>query len=484
MVCLNRFLSRSRRYSKVVPFARIRAYLLLPLLCLIYAWILAGEGMWAYLSPDDVTNLAKYLQHPVRHWVAATVFPFDAAVVRPLGAIWYLALYRVVGIEPFWYHAFCFLLLAINIILFYLVALRIAGSIFGAAIATVLFSYHARLVDLYYSAGTIYDILGMALVLAMMVSYFAGRRGWAATAFIVAAFLLAVATKENAVVTPGLLVASELFVLGTPVSNLFKVRWWMGPGSVCAITGAIAVAFAISQVRSPLLVNPSYQPTVSWEQALTGIAHYGAQIVYARHWPTGLAFGVLVGLLVLATMLRSARLPVFWIVLTSLPVIFIAGRSLYAAYLSFAGVCLLAGALADYALDVIPLRPPVRSGVATAALLGLFVSSFNVHGKHRPGERITVTAGLDELKTFVTQIRRELPSLPKGARILLVDDPFGADDWTPVSALRLAYADQTLTIDRSKWPHRFVQEHDFVVTFRNGSPFLTRRLAERALSGL
>lgn len=232
----------------MVSFGEPRAYLLIPLLCLVYGWILAGEGLWAFFSPDDIMNLANYLQYPVRHWALAAVFPFDPAVVRPLGGLWYLGLYRMVGFEPFWYHASCFVLLAINIVLFYVVALRIAGSFFGAAVATVLFSYHARLVDLYYSTGTIYDILATALVLGMVVAYVAGWRGAMGTALILALFVLALGTKENAVVAPGLLVATEMFVLGTPVASLFKVRWWLGPGRVCAITGAIAVAFAITRL--------------------------------------------------------------------------------------------------------------------------------------------------------------------------------------------------------------------------------------------
>ena len=51
---------------------------------------------------------------------------------------------------------------------------------------------------------------------------------------------------------------------------------------------------------------------------------------------------------------------------------------------------------------------------------------------------------------YATQIRKCLPQVPKGARILLVDDPYPEDRFIPLFLIRETYDDTTLVVDRSR----------------------------------
>jgi hypothetical protein len=48
------------------------------------------------------------------------------------------------------------------------------------------------------------------------------------------------------------------------------------------------------------------------------------------------------------------------------------------------------------------------------------------------------------------QMRSLAPRLPKGARLLFLQDPFGTDEWTPYFIVKLLYRDDTLVPDRMK----------------------------------
>ncbi len=61
------------------------------------------------------------------------------------------------------------------------------------------------------------------------------------------------------------------------------------------------------------------------------------------------------------------------------------------------------------------------------------------------------------------------PTLPKGSKILFLQDPFGRD-WDTVTLLRLAYRDNDLIVDRMNMPNHPIEaaRHDFVFTWEDG----------------
>ena len=78
---------------------------------------------------------------------------------RPLGGIFYRPLFAGFGLNPLPFRIACFTLLILNLGLAWWLARLLTHSTEIAALSTLLGAFHPRLVDLYWSTGTIYDIL-------------------------------------------------------------------------------------------------------------------------------------------------------------------------------------------------------------------------------------------------------------------------------------------------------------------------------------
>src|SRR5207302_10969755 len=102
----------------------------------------------------------------LRYWSSA---------YRPLGGLFYVAIYRIFGLHPLPFRIACFGLLALNLALLWRFTLRLSGSREVAFIALLLGGYHAWFVDLYYSTGTVYDLLCYAFYLSAFNVYLGVR---------------------------------------------------------------------------------------------------------------------------------------------------------------------------------------------------------------------------------------------------------------------------------------------------------------------
>src|ERR1035437_7365714 len=101
----------------------------------------AGDGLRAYFTPDEMMNLYGAWFRPL------------AESDRPVGALFYRALFDAFGLNPLPYRIACFAILSANLTLLYILCLRLSGSREVAALACLLGAYHAHLADLYYSTG-------------------------------------------------------------------------------------------------------------------------------------------------------------------------------------------------------------------------------------------------------------------------------------------------------------------------------------------
>lgn len=98
----------------------------------------------------------------LRYWSAA---------FRPLGGVYYVALYRLFGFNPLPFRVGCFVLLAVNLAVLYQFCRVLSGSEEVAYLATLLASYHAWFVDLYDSSGTVYKLLCFAFCVSAYLYY-------------------------------------------------------------------------------------------------------------------------------------------------------------------------------------------------------------------------------------------------------------------------------------------------------------------------
>jgi hypothetical protein len=138
-----------------------------------------------------------------------------------------------------------------------------------------------------------------------------------------------------------------------------------------------------------------------------------------------------------------------------LPVIFIEPRGLYATYAILPAWYLFGASSLILLRDLV-----IRSLCSAASLvrvrarqLGLFVLVLllliPIH--YRGKSAVGAASALDySVRSVAEQLATRYPTMPRGARILFLSDPFDPDDWTLTFLLRLRYGDRDIRVDRAK----------------------------------
>ncbi len=91
--------------------------------CCYFFW-LAGDGLYAYFSGDDLMNLALATAKPFWTLVRANLLLITNEI-RPMGAAWYRIIYELTGFTALPFRAVAFGILALNVFLTYSVARRL-----------------------------------------------------------------------------------------------------------------------------------------------------------------------------------------------------------------------------------------------------------------------------------------------------------------------------------------------------------------------
>ena len=107
-----------------------------PILVVVYFCVLAGDALLVSFAADDMMNLACY--HGRTAWeLALANLRFYSTFYRPLGGVFYSVLYWFAGLNPLPYRVAIFVLLLVNIGLFYRFIILCSGSVRQARFATV-----------------------------------------------------------------------------------------------------------------------------------------------------------------------------------------------------------------------------------------------------------------------------------------------------------------------------------------------------------
>jgi len=171
-----------------------------------YFFWFAGGGLWARFTGDDLMNLNFHLTPSFARLLLSNLTYWTTAY-RPMGGILYVAIYRLAGFHSMPFRVVCFGLLLLNLGLLFRVCLRLTGRREVALLATLLVSYHAWMVNLYYSTGTVYELLCFAFYWAAF-DYYLGVRQAGKTlrpgqlAVFLALYICALNSKELAVTLP------------------------------------------------------------------------------------------------------------------------------------------------------------------------------------------------------------------------------------------------------------------------------------------
>jgi hypothetical protein len=425
-------LTLSRKLSALSAVVLIGGFLL----------VFAGDGLRAYFTPDDMMNLYGAWFRPL------------AEQDRPVGTLFYRAIFAVFGLNPLPYRIACFAILAGNLALLYFLCLKLSCSREVAALACLLGAYHAHLADLYYSTGTVYDLLCFLFYFSALLLYIRVReRAWPWLIPVFALYLAALGAKEMAVTLPLFLGLYEL-IYHPPGKGSAAVRAWsarelrrLGPFALAA------AAFILRKTLGParMTANPDYLPHFTWKAMIAGWKHYGYDLFYGVVPFTGWRV-VLLWMVMLAIAFTLRRRSLWFAVgliwLGLLPVILITPRGFFTVYLTLPGWYLFGAQTLAAVRDRL-----VATGVAAhPAVLFLAVAALlaPLHWRQKPRGNAWVAGAHASVRTVLAPLHRY--SLPRAARVLVLDDPFPADDWILTFIFRLAFRDDEVQVHRAKSP--------------------------------
>jgi len=415
--------------------------------------LFAGDGLFAYFTPDDMMNLYDSWFRPL------------SDTDRPLGMLLYRGLFAVAGFNPLPYRIVCTLLLLVNLALLYVFCLRLSNSREIAALACLLGAYHAHLADLYYSTGTIYDLLCTAFYLG---AFLASSR----PLLFLLLYAGALASKEMAVTLPAIVLICGW--VARPSGSPCRMR--PGGSRYSLIPAALlTIGFIVYKIAGPrkMLANPDYLPHFTWF-AFTGVwRHYAFDLFYGK-----IAFTPLRIMLLWATLVGIAALlhkRVLWIAfayifVTMLPVAFIPPRGFFAIYLTLPGWYLFIAAAIVSARDAITVPRPALQAATFAALALVLIP---LHARQKPLGRQWVAEAHQSVRTIATDLRTIAGPLPRAAKILFVSDPYPTDEWMLTFIFRLYYRDPDLRVDRARAMRTPPNESDYDRLFSTDGRTLT-----------
>jgi hypothetical protein len=359
-----------------------------------------------------------------------------AEAERPLGALYYRSMFAVFGLHPMPYRTGCLLLLAINLWLLYVICRRLSGSSEVAALACLLGAYHAHLADLYYSTGTVYDLLCGALFLGALMWYIDER--WSGGFLLL--YLAALGSKEMAVTLPAMAFVYDL--LYRPPFRTRETLRRLGPAAL------VSVLFVVWKVAGPgkMIENPDYRPHFTWSAFMGGWQHYCFDLFYGfvnfGAWKIVLLWGLLIAIAALVRR-REVTFAVAFLFIGILPVAFLAPRGFFAIYLTLPGWYLFGAGLLAAGRRAVHL--PKAALFAAVALILL-----PLHLRQKPIGRQWVAQAHNSVRCVAGRLEEIAGRLPRGARVLFLDDPYPKDEWMLTFIFRLHYRDDEIRVDRAR----------------------------------
>jgi hypothetical protein len=349
------------------------------------------------------------------------------------------------------------LLLLVNLALLYLFCLRLSNSREIAALACLLGAYHAHLADMYYSTGTIYDLLCTAFYLgAFLVS--------SRPLLFLLLYAAALASKEMAVTLPAI-----VLICG------FLDRRRLREFGVLIPASLLTIGFIVYKIAGPrkMLANPDYLPHFTWFAFTGAWRHYAFDLFYGKIAFTPLRIIMLWATLpAIAALLRKRVLwvAIAYIFVTMLPVVFIPPRGFFAIYLTLPGWYLFIAAAIVCARDALTIPRPALQAATFATLALLLIP---LHARQKPLGRQWVAEAHQTVRTIATDLRTIAGPLPRAAKILFVSDPYPTDEWMLTFIFRLYYRDPDLRVDRARAMQTPPNQSDYDKLFSTDGRTLT-----------
>jgi hypothetical protein len=439
------------------------------ILIAVYFFAMAGRGISAGFTTDDLVNLAAYSNQSPAALLKAVLFYFSPSY-RPLGGLFfYRPLFALAGFHPLPYRIFCFLLLAVNLALLYLAIQWITSSSEIAALSTLICAFHPRLVDLYWNNGAVYDILCFTFYFGVMAYYARARRtglvfNFRRTGTFLVLYVGALDAKEMAVTLPLVLILYELIYFSPAGFDLRRIgKWAVSNYRPSAIAGVMTIPYIWGKMlaQSPFAQLSSFHLQITPRQFLSSYGAYLDVIFFRDH-----LFGetqtaiLLAAMLLVALLMRSRDLVFAWSLLlfSFLPIAFIPLRAAYVLYIPLAGWSLYAAVLLVSLRDAVvfaaksTLAVEIRKVAFFLLVLVLLLRAYRIQRLRMYGD---LTLGQPVIRSVLGELDRLHPSLPPGARLLVIRDPL-PHPYELLLLLRLYFHDSTLELDQGPSSHQYV----------------------------
>ncbi len=440
------------------------------LLTSIYFLVMAGPGLRTTLNSDDIVNLNVYVFQPASEIVKDNLLYFSSAY-RPAGALFYRPLFDRFGFSPLPYRLVCFALLIVNLWLICFAILALTGSMEIAATATLIGAFHPRFRDLYTSSGTIYDILCFAFYAGAWLYYLHARRAGPIRrmhhfAILLLLYICALNAKEMAVTLPALFILTELF---DAKSVCVGAIWRSCRLAIVAGIATVPYLWGKLGSHSPFHNLSTYRQEFGIVSFLGNCGAYLDALLYRdgivrSHCFGPLQMAVLLGVMLgVGLLLRSRPLLFSWsmIMISFLPIAFIAPREPYAFYIPFVFWTLYAASLLVALRDRISARPVPFAGIdlrQIGLVILVFLLLLRAHRIERWRMGGSTEFGQPRIAYIVTALDRGHPLVPRGSTVLAVNDPYPTGEFGLILLMRLYFRDGTLAVDHAdedscRYPH-------------------------------
>lgn len=432
------------RAARPKAFLR-QEWLGLALLLLIFT-LFTWRGMTMFFSGDDMMNM--YRAWDMSGWqLARAQVMLWMPVYRPVGDGVYRLFYEGFGFHAAPLYVFCWLLLAANVILAHRL-FRLLTTRAEALTALSLVLVHGSYLDLYYSAGTIYDRLWFLFTVLACCLFFRFRAEptWQRFALLCLLSTMAMGAKEGGItLLPILLCCEALFFMPRVWNSATIARWLREAGPLFLTLTVLSLVFLLGRVnRTPgFQSNPGYLPHFGAGVWLARVGDYFGILTYqyARFTPATAA--ILLVVMAAAAGAARNRLMLFgyaFFIISISPVALIPLRPGYVLYLPSLGLGLyFAAALTALTAPLARRFPQTGAAIfllVTAAATVVHARNWPPPWQSTPESRLT------------TQLRRELPSLPPNSKLLFVSDEFPSAAWDLIFNIRLLYGDKSIIVHR------------------------------------
>lgn len=394
----------------------IRSANILAVACVV-APLLVAFRLWrfSYFWTDDFGNIFWIQSERFGQIVGHIVNPLST-FYRPTGLLLYEILYRSAGMNPAPYHLVAWTLHAINTALLFLLLSRILQSPFAAAAGAIPFAFRVNFADIYWSFGTIFELLACCLMFTGMLLYIRRRPGWRLMIGLTAIYILAIKSKEMAI---------SLVAVWILYDVCLRRRLLL---AYLALPVTASVWFAhlrIQTMRNPNPLDPYYMD-LRLQTVIDGFGQYFTWLYGLRLPPVLWSFLLVAGLIV--ALRQRNRLATFFMCYTLVafaPVIFLVNhRWPYFWYIPFFGISGLFGLGAKYLRDLAAKRIPLQRLILINLIALAFWSSAHVSLEYiRSARTRAYEAGMAVVfESFVSGLRA-LESPEPGATLFFTEMP-------------------------------------------------------------